>query len=761
MSLNAQDLKGHFQHSLLFFHLITDSEGRIIHANDISASKIIVPTANTTSCTYLTDLIDPNDLGKLSAVIQKLRAHEEEMVNAEFMFQGRQAGYMKICWEVTGIWKDREHSSLYNWLGIEEHQSKTVFEEMGRTLEDIRERFKAYEFSTIGIWKIVMNEPMSLELSEGELMEHCNSHAVIADCNQRTAEIYGYSHPSDLIGKPVREIMDLKDSRIKGYIREFISGNYRSSNQEYRDKNRSGNDIHLLLNITGILENEKLVRLWGTIQDITLLKNAEHQLRQSEIFYRTLISHSLDGLLLSREGGTISFVSPSVERILGYSIMDLINTSVFELIHPDDRRIADYIFAVSRKQQITHEFTNIRLSQKSGAWVWCMVRAHSLLAEPGVGSMILYFSDNTERKEAEDALVASEKRFRMLLENVSAGVLLFDPEGTMVLSNPTAVHLLDLKAEEVIGKSGLVDYDIIHEDGSRFAIDEYPIFISLKEKKEVKNVVMGIARTSFADRVWILLNSTPVLDEHGELQYVITSYSNITEHRKLTQKLNEQELNKQKQLLQVMIDAQERERMEIGRELHDNISQHLTITRLHLEVARDLAEHDLSDSIQMAHKSLLDIVNEIRKLSHSLVPPSINDIGLVASVQDLCDGLKHSNSFQVDFRHDEFDEGLLPDNMRLMIYRIIQEQVNNILRHSEANRVFISLQVMDDSLLLFVEDNGKGFDPRQVNRGIGFLNIRNRAGLFGGKVSVDSNPGKGCLVEVEIPLKKEVDGEIY
>jgi signal transduction histidine kinase len=243
-----------------------------------------------------------------------------------------------------------------------------------------------------------------------------------------------------------------------------------------------------------------------------------------------------------------------------------------------------------------------------------------------------------------------------------------------------------------------------------------------------------------------------MLNEEGELQLVISSFSDITQHRKLILQFNEQEIIRQKQLLQVTIDAQEKERREIGRELHDNISQHLTITRLHLEVAKEMAQGPLSEAINLAHKSLLGIVNEIRILSHSLVPPSINDIGLIASVQDLCDSLVSSGSYILDFNHEGFTEEVMPENMRLTLYRIIQEQINNIMRHSEASRIFISLQIVDDTILLFVEDNGKGFEPKKVRKGMGFTNISNRAGLFGGLVRIDSAPGKGCVIEVEIPV---------
>jgi signal transduction histidine kinase len=217
--------------------------------------------------------------------------------------------------------------------------------------------------------------------------------------------------------------------------------------------------------------------------------------------------------------------------------------------------------------------------------------------------------------------------------------------------------------------------------------------------------------------------------------------------------LAEQEIQKQKQLLQATIDGQEKERREIGIELHDNINQYLTTTRLYLEVAKEKAEGEILTMISHAHKGLLDMVNEIRRLSQSLIPPSLSDIGLVESIQDLCTPLKNIHAFSIDFQYHHFNEALLPDNMKLMLFRIIQEQINNIIRHAHANSIHINLKTNADWLTLHVGDNGRGFDVKSIKKGHGFDNISNRADLFGGKLRIDAAPGKGCAIHVTIPLQ--------
>ncbi|MEK7226118.1 MAG: histidine kinase, partial [Bacteroidota bacterium] len=163
-----------------------------------------------------------------------------------------------------------------------------------------------------------------------------------------------------------------------------------------------------------------------------------------------------------------------------------------------------------------------------------------------------------------------------------------------------------------------------------------------------------------------------------------------------------QAAQKQKQLTQATIFGQEKERQEIGKELHDNINQHLNTTRLYLEVAKEKATGETLEMINLSHKSLTAMINEIRVLSQSLVPPTLGDLGLVESVQELCDSLRRAHKFNIDFYYRHFSEEELPGNLRLMLFRIVQEQINNIIRHANANNVQIKLQTDAEYLFLTI-----------------------------------------------------------
>ena len=480
---------------------------------------------------------------------------------------------------------------------------------------------------------------------------------------------------------------------------------------------------------------------------------SEAQLLQNDLFYRNLIEDSPDGILLTTEKGMISFASASVKKILEYEPGDLVNKNAFEFFHPDDRDRGISFFLNEINYSPKSKWVSARIKKRSGEWLWCIVRFRKMLSDSCIGSILIYFCDDTLRKNAETALIESEQLFRNLIHGLSLGVILVNEKGEIIIGNQATAKMLELTEKQLIGINVLHSTrDIIHENGDEFIPADFPIATAIQTKKPARKIVMGMKRAITNDRIWLLVDAEPVLDARGNILHVISSFADITEQKNLSLQLMEQEIQKQKQLMQATIDGQEKERHEIGRELHDNISQHLTTTRLYLEVAKEKADGEMLKMISQAHKGLLDIVSEIRQLSQTLVPPSLSDIGLIESIQDLCDSLKNTHAFKIDLQCHPFDETLLPEKMKLMLYRIFQEQINNIIRHSGADAIHAMLQTAERQVILSVADNGKGFDPKTVKKGLGFDNMSNRANLFGGKVKIDSEPGKGCIVQVTIPL---------
>ncbi len=510
-----------------------------------------------------------------------------------------------------------------------------------------------------------------------------------------------------------------------------------------------------LLHTVSLLHDEKgeKIGLLGVGKDITERKKVQERLQESELFYRSLISHSLDGIVMTDKEGIITYSGPSAKKISGYEPEQLLGQHIFGFVHPDDMAAAAEVFTLEINKQSVANYIHVRLRHSNNNWVWCVVRGRNLLSQPPFNGLVIYFTDDSKRKKIEDRLRTSEEQFRTLIQNLGQGVVLLNEKAEMIISNKAALDILGLSEDQLVGtKLEESRWDVIYENGQFFPFDQYPGIVALHTRKEVRNIVMGVFRKSTSERIWLLVNADPTIDEDGNIIHVIISFTDITEQRKLSRQLIEQEIQKQKQLTQATIFGQEKERQEIGKELHDNINQHLNTTRLYLEVAKEKASGEILEMINLSHKSLTAMINEIRLLSQSLVPPTLGDLGLVESVQELCDSLRRAHKFNIEFYYRHFSEEELPGNLRLMLFRIVQEQINNIIRHANAKNVQIKLQTDAEYLILTISDDGNGFDLNTNKKGLGLSNIANRADLFNGKVDINSAPGKGCLVTVMIPL---------
>jgi PAS domain S-box-containing protein len=586
-----------------------------------------------------------------------------------------------------------------------------------------------------------------------------DTQGIVTSCNKVLEKLSGITE-AEAKGKLVGEIFPADHSPYSiNQVAAIIlkEGVWRG---EVSFKRQDGQIISLLYTIS-MLHNDKghFIGFLGVGKDITERKKAETRLQESEQFYRDMSYYSFDGIAMSDEKGKIVYCGPSIQRISGYEPSQLLGHNLFEFIHPEDVPAARDGFFKELNKQSEVNYLSLRLKLLNKKWLWCTVRTHNLMDTPGFNAMVIYFTNDSKRKEAEDRLRESEEKFRNLIYNLKQGVMVQYTDGVITICNQAALEMFGMASEELLGKSILdMTCDVIREDGTVFPEQDYPFSIVLQTKKSVRDIVMGVYRKASNDRAWLLANSEPILDEDGEIISIMTSLADITEQKRLTRELFEQEVQKQKLLVQATIDGQEKERQLMGKELHDNINQHLTTTRLYLEVAREKATGEALEMIHLSHKTLAGIIHEIRQLSQSLVPPTLGDIGLTESIQELCDSLKRAHAFNIDFYHPYFNEEDMPANLKLMLYRITQEQVNNIVRHAHAANLHIKLQSDAEYIFLTISDDGIGFDPAHYKKGMGFSNIVTRADLFNGKVEIDTAPGKGCQLSIIIPL--ETTGEV-
>lgn len=224
----------------------------------------------------------------------------------------------------------------------------------------------------------------------------------------------------------------------------------------------------------------------------------------------------------------------------------------------------------------------------------------------------------------------------------------------------------------------------------------------------------------------------------------------------LQQQLNEERNRYKNELALEVFNAQEKERKKIGEELHDNINQLLGVVKLYIEHAQ-VNPSAQNEMLKKSSEYLKQVISEIRGLSKSLVSPTLNDVGLIASIRELIDSILTIKNIQINIYKDGFSEEVLSDTQKLMVYRITQEQLNNILKHSKAEHVDISFYRKGSQVHLTIQDDGIGFDTIKVKSGLGLKNIRHRLELFNGEMKIISSPENGCKLEAMFkvtPLKE-------
>lgn len=308
-------------------------------------------------------------------------------------------------------------------------------------------------------------------------------------------------------------------------------------------------------------------------------------------------------------------------------------------------------------------------------------------------------------------------------------------------------------------KRSKISYEVIGKNPAAF------LYEPVTDITKAKNIQTNIANHTLLNtqlslyskhgkELIINIQLQPIYDEAGKLKQYFSVHTDITEKKQLEMRLLDERLLRQKEISEAVIVAQESERSEIGRELHDNITQLLGAARLYIQTAQK-NEKDRESLLNSSSAYTLTAIEEIRKLSKTLITPSIKDIGLVDSTRDLIDTLNLVQEVKVDLVVKNFNEEELNEKFKLNIYRIVQEQLNNTIKHAQATTITISYIQTADKLLFEIADDGIGFDMTKPRKGIGLANIISRSELYKGNVILNSTPGNGCKLSISFLLENE------
>jgi PAS domain S-box-containing protein len=481
--------------------------------------------------------------------------------------------------------------------------------------------------------------------------------------------------------------------------------------------------------INGIIVNSK---------DITEKKLAEEEIHRLSLIAR----ETTNGVTITDKDGKVVWVNKSFTEITGYTLDDIKGKYPGDVLRgpQSSQQVANYIFNQTRAR-LPFECEIINYT-KSGETIWMKIQGQPIFDSKG--KLYQYFalqSDITKEKEIAELAKFHERKLDVLIQNSFDVVQVMDVNGRITYSSPAVESVMGYKPDELLNESGM---SFVHPEDIDHANSIFDCF--LNSPGQSGELILRLRNKQGEYRICDIHAKNLVSDKY--VNGIIINYRDITDKVHLEELLFKEKLAAQKLITRTSIKVQESERELIGRELHDNVNQILTCAKLYLDLAEN-APTPINDYIKQSREFLMTAIQEIRNISKALIPPSLNETSLEQSLNSLLDTLETLKGIRCYTRY-AFDETKLEDAVKFTIYRVVQEQITNIIKYSQASEMFLSLIDKDGRLVLIISDNGVGFDSTEKRNGIGLKNMAERIKSIDGNFQLITEPGAGCKIVITI-----------
>ena len=490
----------------------------------------------------------------------------------------------------------------------------------------------------------------------------------------------------------------------------------------------------------------KIVSCLELARNITEHKRAEEK-------HRIILATAPDGFYVLGLGARLLEVNASYCKMVGYTREELLKMSLADI---EAIEMPEEI-AQHRKKIVAqgYDFFETQHQRKDGKLIDVEVSANYIDVEGG--QIVTFVRNITERKRAEEFLRESEGKYRTLVENIPQKIFFKDKNSVYISCNSNYAEDLQLKPAEILRHT---DYDFYPRDlAEKYRADDKRVLESGNtERIEERYIERGQERT-------VETFKAPFIDESGKTVGVLGIFHDITKQKEIERQSHEreiataraQELSKSHQRL---IKAQESLRKDIAGQLHGTVQSRLILLEHKIaELEAGARSKRMTMELAAVRQTLEELRNKhIRSISHRLFP-SILRLGITTGLESLID--EYSAKLPVDLRvskklrdREQANRKLIPDNVKLALYRIAEEALTNISKHTPAaNNIVMKLSLSDSRILrLTVRDDGPGSNTTSPSTGIGLLLISDYAAAAGGSCTIKSIPGKGTRVTTELPL---------
>jgi PAS domain S-box-containing protein len=488
-------------------------------------------------------------------------------------------------------------------------------------------------------------------------------------------------------------------------------------------------------------ESERLVAKTARLLE---RKQSEQLLVESESRFRNL-SNSAPVLIWLNGLEGCEYANQQYLDFLGVkNLEDISGIDWAQFIHPDDAEnyVSAYVRAFEKREEF---FAQFRFRRNDGAYRWMTSTGTPRFSETGqflgyVGSTV----DIHDLKSTEQALQESEERSQLLIEGATDfAIFRVTPDGLVASWNTGAQRVYGYQESEIIGQP----LEIL------FTLEDREQDIPQKKLETARQEGRVI------DERWHTRKDSKRFFASGimtQLREGKEGFVKITSDQ--TKRLEAEKAQREKEMLVKLVHAQEDERKRIAREIHDELGQQLTALRLKLEQVRKLCENDgeLSAKVDDVQTIAKHIDDGVDFLAWELRPSVLDDLGLFAALDKYVKEWSHYAGVTAEFISSGNKRKRFASEVEINLYRIVQEALNNTYKHAKANRAEVMLGDRNDSIVLIIEDDGIGFNPKQKknqSKGLGLIGIKERAALINGSVEIESALKKGTTIYVRIPAK--------
>jgi PAS domain S-box-containing protein len=575
-----------------------------------------------------------------------------------------------------------------------------------------------------------------IESSEDAIISK-NRDAVITSWNAGAERLFGYAE-SEVVGEPITILIPPKLQDEENKILEKLRAGERIEHYETIRVTKTGRKVEVSLSISPIKDSRGNIMGFSKIaRDITQRKHGEKALRLSEERLRLAQQIAHVGSFEWNIQTGVNTWTPELEAMYGLQPGTFAGTqTAFEnLVHPDDRagviKLADA--AMKSGQPTQGEW---RVVWADGSVHWIAGRWQVFMDASGEPSKMIGVNiDVTERKLAEEALLSSERRYRLLFERNVAGVGIASLDGRLLDCNDGWARILGYQSkDELRGRHASEFYFNPAERQS--LVDE------LFEKQVLFSRELQLKRKD-GTPVWVLFNAAVYSDHDRPI--VQATMIDISEWKRADEALSG--------MTRKLIEAQEQERARIGRELHDDINQRLAMLSLELEQLQENPS-EIQPRVKELRREMAEVSNDVQAMSHDLHSSKLEYLGVVAGIKSWCKEFGERQRVEIDFSNDV--HSALPFEIGLSLFRVLQEALHNVMKHSGVKRIEVQLRE-DGGIHLIIRDSGKGFDVEAAlqGKGLGLTSMRERVRLVNGTISIESKPMGGTTIHVRVPMESK------